>query len=281
MASLSTEARRFAIYGKGGGGKSMTASNLSVQFARRGLRTLQIGCDPKHDSTKALALGQRIPTVLEILQTKPNVKDCALDKSEFLFPGAEGIGCIEAGGPESGTGCAGMGIVTVFRILEKQRVINDYDAVIMDVLGDVVCGGFATPLQRGFAGNVAIVVSDSQMSMYAANNVARAIRRYQRNGAILAGLVVNNVRAADRVRDVERFADRLGTPILGVIPHDERVREAERKGVPVSLHDPGGPLDQLFDRLATTFWEVNPDTCAAPTPMTDQECDDFFRSLGG
>lgn len=256
----------------------MIASNLSVQFARRGLRTLQIGCDPKHDSTKALSRGKRIPTVLEVLQSKG--RDDAIETRDFLFEGTDGVGCIEAGGPESGTGCAGMGIVTVFRIIDKQRVFEGYDAVIMDVLGDVVCGGFAAPLQRGFAGSVAIVVSDGQMSMYAANNVSKAIRRYHRNGTVLAGLVANNLRVPERIRDVERFAERLSTRVLGVVDHDDRVSAAERAAMPVSVHDRGGPMDTTFESLATAMWDRDLASCAVPTPMTDEECDDFFRSLG-
>ena len=273
-------AKTISIYGKGGSGKSMVACNLSVQFARRGSRTLQIGCDPKHDSTRALTGGRRIATLLDVLQSGLDKREAVVPREAFLVEGLEGVGCVETGGPESGAGCAGLGIVSGFRLLDKQGVPDDFDVLVMDVLGDVVCGGFAMPLTRGLAGRVVIVVSDTLMSMYSANNIARAVRRYRRNGNGLAGLVVNAVRRPDRRTELEAFAVRLGTRILLEIPFAEEIAEAERRGVPVSVHARGGALDRGFARLARTLWTVDPLRCPEPTPMSDDEWDEFARGLG-
>jgi nitrogenase iron protein NifH len=271
----------FAIYGKGGSGKSTVAANLSVQFARKQLRTLQIGCDPKHDSTRSLTAGRRIPTVVDLLRQGLDKPGAQLERQAFLTQGVEGIGCIETGGPESGTGCAGLGIVSAFRLLKRQRVFDDYDAVVMDVLGDVVCGGFAMPLTKGLAGSVAIVVSDTLMSMYAANNVAKAIVRYRRNGIALAGLIANGLRDPAKLGEVEAFAERLGTRVLVAIEHDERIAEAERQAVPVSLLDTGGELDAAFGGLADALLALEPDTRAAPAPMDDDAWEGFMREIVG
>ena len=273
-------AKTFGIYGKGGSGKSMVACNLSLQFARRRRRTLQIGCDPKHDSTRALTGGRRIATLVDVLQSGADKREEAVPREAFLVEGLEGIGCIETGGPESGAGCAGLGIVSGFRLLQRQGVLDEYDAVVMDVLGDVVCGGFAMPLTRGLAGCIAIVVSDGLMSMYSANNIARAVRRYQRNGSGLAGLIVNAARCPGRAAELEAFAARLGTRILLEIPASEEIADAERRAVPVSVHVRGGALDRGFARLARSLWAVEPRRCPVPTPMTDDEWDEFARGLG-
>jgi nitrogenase iron protein NifH len=271
--------KRFAIYGKGGSGKSMVASNLSIQFARKQLKTLQIGCDPKHDSTRSLTGGRKITTVVDILKEGLDKKEAQLTKEAYLAEGTEGVGCIETGGPESGAGCAGLGIVAAFRLLTRHEVLRDYDVVIMDVLGDVVCGGFAMPLTKGLAGGVVIVVSDTPMSMYAANNIAKAVARYHRNGISLAGLIANSLRDPGRITDIEGFAGELDTRILATIPQDRRIVEAERRAVPVSVHDAGGEIDGLFSSLADQLLELDPSSFPVPTPMSDDRWDKFMRDL--
>ena len=271
--------KRFAIYGKGGSGKSTLTSNLSVQMARRNIKTLQIGCDPKHDSTRTLTGGKRIVSVMDLLKDKKLRADGGIPKEAFLIEGLHGIGCIETGGPESGVGCAGLGIVSAFKLIQGQSVIEDYDLVFMDVLGDVVCGGFAMPLMKGLAGMVVVVVSDTLMSMYAANNISRAVRRYQRNGTLLAGLVVNNVVDPEGQDDIAAFAERLGTRILGDVPRDRSFLTAERRGVPVSEFDPDGESARRFSGLADRLLEMEPEDCPPPQPMTDAEWDEFVQGL--
>lgn len=272
-------AKRLAIYGKGGSGKSTVASNLSLAIARRGHRTLQIGCDPKHDSTRALSGTRRARTVIELIQERNG--EAGVSRQDYLHVGAESVGCIEAGGPHAGVGCAGLGITAAFRLIESHRVIEDYDVVLMDVLGDVVCGGFAAPLLRGLASAVMIVVAETHTSLYAANNIARAVARYRRNGAVLAGLIVNNAGNPDRLPDVERFARQLSTRILTVVPRDSLFGEAERKMTTVSAHAPDSAIAREFDRLAGQMLELRPDDCPPTTPMDDDTLDEFFRGLHG
>ena len=182
--------RRFAIYGKGGIGKSTTTSNLSAALSQMGYRVMQVGCDPKADSTKNLMGGRRIPTVLEQLKAKGD----NLKLQDIVFEGYGGVLCVESGGPTPGIGCAGRGIISAFEKLEDLEAFEVYqpDIVIYDVLGDVVCGGFAMPIRGGYAREVFIVSSGEMMSLYAANNIAQAIRNFGKRGyARLTGLILN------------------------------------------------------------------------------------------
>ena len=172
---MSYERKEIAIYGKGGIGKSTVCANLSVALAQAGLRVLQIGCDPKHDSTRLLTGGRSLPTVLDYLRDAPADRTRAED---ILGTGTLGIGCIEAGGPKPGVGCAGRGIISAFEFLERDRVKERYDAVLYDVLGDVVCGGFAVPIRREYAKAIFLVTSGEFMAIYAANNILRGIRNF-------------------------------------------------------------------------------------------------------
>ena len=180
--------RKIAIYGKGGIGKSTTTSNLSAALAKKGYRVMQIGCDPKADSTKNLMGGKRIPTVLEQIKTKGE----ELTLEDIVFKGFGGVLCVESGGPTPGVGCAGRGIISAFEKLEELEAFETYqpDIVIYDVLGDVVCGGFAMPIRGGYAKDVYVVSSGEMMSLYAANNIASAIRNFGKRGyAQLRGLI--------------------------------------------------------------------------------------------
>lgn len=164
---------RIGIYGKGGIGKSTICANLAAALADRGGRVLQIGCDPKHDSTRLLLGGRRVVTVLDYLRDTPLARQSAAD---VVHTGYGGVHCVEAGGPEPGVGCAGRGILTAFALLERLAIDwTGYHVTLFDVLGDVVCGGFAVPLRRGFAQAVLIVSSEEFMSLYAANNILRGV----------------------------------------------------------------------------------------------------------
>ncbi|HJK03015.1 MAG TPA: AAA family ATPase, partial [Methanocorpusculum sp.] len=163
--------RQIALYGKGGIGKSTTSANLSAAFSEMNLDVMQIGCDPKHDSTRMLMHGRWIPTVLEQMYER---KDLSAD--DVIFTGFGGVRCVEAGGPEPGIGCAGRGIIATFQLLEKMKALYG-DVVVYDVLGDVVCGGFAMPMRDGYAQEVYLVTSGELMSLYAANNICKAVAR--------------------------------------------------------------------------------------------------------
>lgn len=270
--------KTLALYGKGGSGKSTVTANLTVQFARSARRPIQIGCDPKRDSTLALMGGRSIPSVVSLLRT---MRADEIQSEDFVFAGTSGTTCIEAGGPEAGVGCAGRGIVSVLQLIKKHNILADYDVALLDVLGDVVCGGFAAPLMHGMGSTVAIVVGDNIMSMYAANNICRAVNRFERNGTHLAGIIANNVRHTHGSNELHAFAERLNTRVLDVIPNDRQITEAERNRVVVSELYPEGAASQLFARLAETLWTMAAHDCETPTPMDDLELDTFFRSVMG
>jgi len=216
---------KIAIYGKGGIGKSTTASNISAALAARGMRVMQIGCDPKADSTRVLMRG-RIPTVLGVMQERGD--DVAL--GDIVFESPSGVLCVESGGPTPGIGCAGRGIITAFELLENLGAFERFrpDAVIYDVLGDVVCGGFAMPIRGGYAKKVFIVTSGEMMAMYAASNIATALRNFGKRGYAQFGGLVLNCRNVENERAlVERLASEEGTRIIGVVPRSAVVQEAE------------------------------------------------------
>lgn len=223
------EIRKIAIYGKGGIGKSTTTSNLSAALVCKGYKVMQIGCDPKADSTKNLMGGKRIPTVLE--QMKEKGEDIQLE--DIVFEGFGGVLCVESGGPTPGVGCAGRGIITAFEKLEELKAFEKYqpDYVIYDVLGDVVCGGFAMPIRGGYAREVYIVSSGEMMSLYAANNIATAIRGFGNRGyAKLKGLILNAKNIANEVSIVEEALKEIGTQITQYIPRSQDIQDAEAGG---------------------------------------------------
>jgi len=189
--------RQIAIYGKGGIGKSTVSSNLSMAFRAKGLKVMQVGCDPKRDSTRSLTSGRLIPTVLETLRDylRTGRDQSAMTLQDIVFTGAQGIYCVESGGPEPGIGCAGRGVLTALQILKDLKAFGTYqlDVVLYDILGDVVCGGFAQPIREGFAQEIYLLCSGSFMSLYAANNIAKGIRRLSRSGDTgLAGVICNS-----------------------------------------------------------------------------------------
>lgn len=220
-----------AIYGKGGIGKSTLSANISAALAESGKRVLQIGCDPKHDSTRLLLNGKRITTILDYIKTT-----AVLDykKEDILFQGYHDIGCVEAGGPEPGVGCAGRGIITAFELLEQFRVKQNYEITIYDVLGDVVCGGFAVPIRREYADTIFLVTSGEYMAMYAANNILRGIKNYDNGKCRVAGLLYNSRNIEDEDRKVESFARAVGLPICAKIPRSDVFAQAERNNITVT-----------------------------------------------
>ena len=247
--------KKIAIYGKGGIGKSTVTSTLSACLADMGKKVMQIGCDPKADSTFNLLEGRHVDSVMDVLLANdgicPNLASIACE-------GYKGVVCVEAGGPTPGSGCAGRGIVKTFDTLEEFDAFEVYkpDYVLFDVLGDVVCGGFATPIRAGYADEVVIVTSGEKMALYAADNIRRALDSFSGRGyARLRGLVLNSRNVADEERIVREFAERIGTEVLAVIPRDPHIQLAEERGMTVEQYDPALPVARTFQQLARLLME--------------------------
>jgi len=248
--------RQIAIYGKGGIGKSTVSSNLSMALRERGLEVMQVGCDPKRDSTRSLTGGRMISTVLETLRDhlRAGRDQSAIRLEDIVFLGDRGVRCVESGGPEPGVGCAGRGVLTALRILKDLRAFDTYglDVVIYDILGDVVCGGFAQPIREGFAQEIYLLCSGSFMSLYAANNIAKGIRRLARRGDTgLAGVICNSSGDEPFEKAVlSEFAERLGTALIDFVPRSPVIQACEVEGKTVLEHSPQSPEADVFRGLA-------------------------------
>ena len=247
---------KVAIYGKGGIGKSTTTANLSAALSKKGLKVMQIGCDPKSDSVKNLCGGKKIPSVLEILRTK---KADEIKLSDLVYEGYNGVLCVEAGGPTPGIGCAGRGIITAFEKLEELKAYEIYkpDVVLYDVLGDVVCGGFAMPIRNGYADFVFIVTSGEMMALYAASNIVSAIKNFgNRDYAKYAGVILNSRNVENEVEVVQKALDEIGGKIVQVVPRDGLVQLAENQGKTVVEAYPESEMAGVYMQLAEKVLET-------------------------
>lgn len=257
--------RQIAIYGKGGIGKSTTTQNLAAALAEMGRKLMIVGCDPKADSTRLILGGMPKRTVLDTMREK---EEEDVELQDFLFTGFRGIRAVESGGPEPGVGCAGRGIVSAINMLEQLGAYEaGLDYVLYDVLGDVVCGGFAMPIREGKAQEIYIVCSGEMMSLYAANNICKGIQRYAAAGKTKLGGLICNSRLVDNERElVEAFAGKLNTQLLHFLPRDNVVQRAELQRRTVIEHEPDCPQAGQYRTLAKALEENRNFT--VPTPMS-------------
>ncbi len=262
--------KRICIYGKGGIGKSTTVANVAAALAQQGQRVAVIGCDPKADSTRNLT-DSRIKTVIE----------CLLSEDEQLFVyGYKGIMCMESGGPEPGTGCAGRGIATALELIHDKSLLQDRDIVIYDVLGDVVCGGFSTPMREYAADQVYLVTTGDFMSLYAANNICRGIEKYALKGGVRLAGVIHNCRSTSGSHPiVKTFASAIGSNVIGTIPMSEQISMAEIRHKTVVEMYPDSETANVFRRLAQRMMD-NHEGCI-PKRITEEQLEEMYlRALG-
>lgn len=268
--------KRIAIYGKGGIGKSTTTSNISAALAEAGYRVIQIGCDPKSDSTNNLRSGKYLPTVLDSIRDQSNVR-----LEDISATGFGGVLCIEAGGPVPGVGCAGRGINAAVNLLQELNLFEEYkpDYVLYDVLGDVVCGGFAVPIREGITDRVYVVSSSDFMAIYAANNLFKAISKYAPSGgALLGGVIANGLSAPYSQAIIDDFTDRTGTKAVSYIPRSLVVSQSELYGQTVIEAAPQSAHADLYRKLAKYIAET--DDLGVPNPIGAADLRAWARSWG-
>jgi len=249
--------RRIAIYGKGGIGKSTASSNITDAVAEKGLKVMQIGCDPKADSTRLLTGSKRQATVLNVLRTG---EEMSLD--DIVAEGNNGSLCVECGGPRPGMGCAGRGIIAAFEELERLDAISVYspDVIIYDVLGDVVCGGFAMPIRNGYARDVFVVTSGEMMSLYAANNIAEAVDGFKQDGyARFGGLIQNSRNIENENSLVDKAAAEMNSKVIYRIPRSPDVQRCEEKGTTVVSGAPESDQADRYRKLAQLIYDMSED----------------------
>ncbi len=266
--------KQIAIYGKGGIGKSTIASNVASAMASLGKRVMLVGCDPKQDTTMALCGGRRLPSVLECMN---ELGEENLRLEDVCFEGPEGMVLVESGGPDPGVGCAGRGVITAFEILDKLGAFKQFEieVVIYDVLGDVVCGGFAMPLRRGYAKEVYLVTSGEMLALYAANNICKAVHRFARgsNAQIgVGGLILNARNVPHEEQQVALLAEQLGVRVVARVPRNEVVQKCEARKKTVVLGAPDSSLAKIFKDLAHHMLENK--TLDVPNPLSREQLAD-------
>ena len=254
---------KWVFFGKGGIGKSTIASAVCCELALRGRKVLRVGCDPKKDSSAGLLEHGKTVSFSELYCGGAVSEDKLIMRTQY------GIDCVEAGGPEPGTGCAGRGVSLLLDYMKESRLVErlGYDTVVYDVLGDVVCGGFAAPMRMHFADKAFIVLGNDLMSMLAANNIAKAVSRYSANGVCLGGLIVNRVRRGPHA-PLLNFSAAINAKILGAIPDDPGVMAADFAGKPVSAYGPKSAFSRSLKAALRNMLDLK--VCLKPKPMTDE-----------
>ncbi|PQO45931.1 nitrogenase iron protein [Blastopirellula marina] len=270
--------RQCAIYGKGGIGKSTTTQNLVAALAECGEKVMIVGCDPKADSTRLMLHAKAQNTIMHLAAEAGSVEDLELE--DVLKIGYGDTKCVESGGPEPGVGCAGRGVITAINFLEEEGAYDeDLNFVFYDVLGDVVCGGFAMPIRENKAQEIYIVVSGEMMAMYAANNIAKGIVKYANSGGVRLGGLICNSRNTDREAElIEALAEKLGTHMVHFIPRDNVVQRAEIRRMTVIEYDPKAAQADEYRSLATKIRDN--DKLVIPTPITMDELEDLLTEFG-
>lgn len=258
--------KSIAIYGKGGIGKSTIVSNIAAAYSENH-NVLVIGCDPKADTTRTI-VGKKIPTILDIIKEK---KDAVIE--DIVYAGYNDVKCVESGGPEPGVGCAGRGVIVAMGLLDKLGAFSeDLDIVIYDVLGDVVCGGFAVPLREDFADEVYVVTSGEYMALYAANNICKGIKKLKGN---LGGIICNCRGIENEIEIVSEFAEKVGSKVIGIISRNELVQQSEIDAKTVIEKFSDSKQADLYRRLAESIYSN--DSFTVPEPV--EEFDEFFRKF--
>ncbi|MDR2005769.1 MAG: nitrogenase iron protein [Acidaminococcales bacterium] len=268
--------RQIAIYGKGGIGKSTTTQNLAAGLSEFGNNIMIVGCDPKADSTRLLLCGLAQKTVLDTLRESGDNIGLEL----IMKQGFNKVRCVESGGPEPGVGCAGRGIITSIGLLERLGAYTeDLDYVFYDVLGDVVCGGFAMPIREGKAKEIYIVASGEMMSLYAANNISKGVQKYAAKGGVRLGGIICNSRNVDRESELlKAFAKELGTQLVHFLPRDNIVQHAEiRRKTVIEYKSDSGQANE-YRALAKEVAEN--DYFTIPTPMTADRLEEILMEFG-
>lgn len=268
--------KKIAFYGKGGIGKSTTSSNVSAALSLSGKKVCQIGCDPKNDSTRLLLGHICKETVLDKVRLK-EIEDITAE--DVVHQGFNGTICVEAGGPEPGVGCAGRGIIVALQLLDKLHAIPDADLILYDVLGDVVCGGFAMPIREGYSNEIYIVSSGELMSLYAANNIAKGIRRFAVRGNVRLGGIIGNSRNTPGEKELlTEFSKLLNTRLIAFVPRDKIVNIAENNKQTVLQYAPDSRQASIYRELADTIWSN--DEFTIPTPITFEELETLVNTYG-
>jgi len=270
--------RQCAIYGKGGIGKSTTTQNLVAALAEMGKKVMIVGCDPKADSTRLILHSKAQTSVMHLAAEAGTVEDIELE--DVLSIGYGGVKCVESGGPEPGVGCAGRGVITAINFLEEEGAYDEeLDFVFYDVLGDVVCGGFAMPIRENKAQEIYIVVSGEMMAMYAANNICKGIVKYANSGSVrLAGLICNSRNTAREDELIMELARKLGTTMIHFIPRDNEVQRAEIRRMTVIEYNPKAKQADEYRSLATKV--LHNTNLIIPTPITMDELEEVMMQFG-
>ncbi len=270
--------RQIAFYGKGGIGKSTTSQNTLAALAEMGNKILIVGCDPKADSTRLILHAKAQDTILSLAAEQGSVEDLELE--DVMKIGYQNIKCVESGGPEPGVGCAGRGVITSINFLEENGAYEGIDYVSYDVLGDVVCGGFAMPIRENKAQEIYIVMSGEMMAMYAANNISKGILKYANSGGVRLGGLVCNERQTDKELELaEALAAKLGTKLIYFVPRDNIVQHAELRRMTVIEYAPDSVQAEHYRTLARKI-HANAGNGVIPTPITMDELEDMLMAHG-